>query len=113
VEVRVHLYQRSFPEEPDRRVRTRREWTVDTAPDKDCALSDPKDRARFGRTNVKCIGGVSDPWRAGRGAKKGAANWGSLTPRLSLCSAATTVPTETGGTERRRLQTGRGSLARR
>jgi hypothetical protein len=42
---------------------------------------------------VKCIGGVSDPRRAGRGAKKGAANWGSLTPRLSLCSVATAVPT--------------------
>jgi hypothetical protein len=49
---------------------------VDTAPDKGCALSDRKDRARFGRTNAKCIWGVSDPRRAGRGAKKGAAQIG-------------------------------------
>jgi hypothetical protein len=44
------------------------------------------------RTTVTCMGGVSDPLRAGRGAKKGAARWGSLTPRLSLCSAATAAP---------------------
>ena len=37
--------------------------------------------------------GVSDPLRAARGAKKGAAKWGSLTPRLSLCSAATAAQT--------------------
>jgi hypothetical protein len=71
VEVRVHVYQRSFPEEPDRRVRTRREWMVDTALDKGCALSDRKDRARFGRTNVKCIGGVSDPRGPGAGRRRG------------------------------------------
>jgi hypothetical protein len=41
------------------------------------------------RTIVTCMWGVSDPLRAGRGAKKGAAKWGSLTPPLSLCSAAT------------------------
>jgi hypothetical protein len=32
------------------------------------------------RTNVTRTSGVSDPRRAGRGAKKGAAKWGSLTP---------------------------------
>jgi hypothetical protein len=32
------------------------------------------------RTIVTCTWGVSDPRRAGRGARKGAAEWGSLTP---------------------------------
>jgi len=32
------------------------------------------------RTIVTCTWGVSDPRRAGPGAKKGAAKWGSLTP---------------------------------
>jgi hypothetical protein len=41
------------------------------------------------RMIATCMWGVSDPLRAGRGAKKGAAKWGSLTPPLSLCSAAT------------------------
>jgi len=37
--------------------------------------------------------GVSDPLRARRGAKKGAAKWGSLTPHWAPCSAATTART--------------------
>jgi hypothetical protein len=32
------------------------------------------------RMIATCMWGVSDPLRAGRGAKKGAAKWGSLTP---------------------------------
>ena len=51
------------------------------------------DRARFCRTTVTCIRGVSDHLGAGRRAKKGAAKWGSLTPHWSLCSAATAAPT--------------------
>ncbi len=46
------------------------------------------------RTIVTCKWGVSDPRRARRGAKKGAAKCGSLTP-WSLCSAATAAPTAT------------------
>jgi hypothetical protein len=84
VEVRVHLYQRSFPEEPDRRVRTRREWMADTAPDKGCALSDRKDRARFGRTNVKCIRGVSDPRGPGAGRRRGQPIGGRSRPPVAL-----------------------------
>jgi hypothetical protein len=34
------------------------------------------------RTNVTCIWGVNDPFQLDHGAKKGAAKWGSLTPRL-------------------------------
>jgi hypothetical protein len=47
---------------------------------------------------------VSDPRGAGRRAKKGAAQGGSLTPRLSLCSARQRRRPENGGTERRRPQ---------
>jgi hypothetical protein len=36
------------------------------------------------RMIVTCMWGVSDPLRAGRGAKKGAAKWGSLTPLIAL-----------------------------
>jgi len=35
---------------------------------------------------VTCMWGVSDPLRAARGAKKGAAKWGSLTPHSAPCS---------------------------
>jgi hypothetical protein len=45
------------------------------------------------RMIVTCMWGVSDPLRAGRGAEKGAAKWGSLTPPLSLCSATTAAQT--------------------
>jgi hypothetical protein len=45
------------------------------------------------RMIVTCMWGVSDPLRAGRGAKKGAAKWGSLTPYRPLCSDATAAPT--------------------
>jgi hypothetical protein len=45
------------------------------------------------RMIVTCMLGVSDPLMAGRGAKKGAAKWGSLTPYWPLCSAATAAPT--------------------
>ena len=44
------------------------------------------------RTTVTGMRGVSDPLRAGRGAKKGAAKWGSLTPHLPSCFVAITAP---------------------
>ena len=37
--------------------------------------------------------GRERPLRAARGAKKRTAKWGSLTPRLALCSAATAART--------------------
>jgi len=49
--------------------------------------------------------GVSDPVRAGPGAKSGAAKRGSLTPRLSLRGCDSGTDSDTGGTERRRRQT--------
>ena len=36
------------------------------------------------RMIATCMWGVSDPLRAGRGAKKAAAKWGSLTPRMHV-----------------------------
>jgi hypothetical protein len=57
------------------------------------------------RTNVTRTSGVSDPRRAGRGAKKGAAKWGSPHAPLSAGSAVTAADRRTGGTERRRRQT--------
>jgi hypothetical protein len=47
------------------------------------------------RTIMTCMWGVSDPRRVGRGAKMGAAKWGSLTPGLSLCAAVTAARTAT------------------
>jgi hypothetical protein len=58
------------------------------------------------RMIVTCMWGVSDPLRAARGAKKGAARWGSLTPLGALLGSDSGADCETGGTERRRRQTG-------
>ena len=92
-EVRVHLYERSFLEEPDRRARVVNANDVRTALDTGAAFAGVTGIASSRRMIVTCMWGVSDPLRAGRGAKKGAAKWGSLTPRLSLWSAATAAPT--------------------
>ena len=92
VRVRVHPYEREFPAKPVRRCdgcnEPRTQWTS-----KGGALDSGIGMALSGRTIATCMWGVSDPLRAGRGAKKGAARWGSLTPRLSLCAAATVAPT--------------------
>jgi hypothetical protein len=76
---------------------------VDTASDTGNALADDHDTARFCRTNATCTWGVSDPLRAGRGAKKGAANRGSRPTGRSVRLRQRRL-LETGGTERRRLQ---------
>jgi hypothetical protein len=80
VRVRVHLYERGFPGEPDRRARTVNASDVRTALDTCAAFGGVAGIAPSRRMIVTCIWGVSDPMRAGRGAKKGAAKWGSLTP---------------------------------
>ena len=54
------------------------------------------------RTIVTRTFGVSDPLRAGRGAKKGAAKWGSSRPTVDLLGCNNGVDCDTGGTERRR-----------
>jgi hypothetical protein len=51
---------------------------------------------QFNRTNVTRKWGVSDPLRTGRGAKKGAAKWGSLTPHLPPTVVATYASAATG-----------------
>ena len=54
--------------------------TWHTALDTDASSGGVTGIAPSRRMIVTCMWGVSDPLRAGRGAKKGAANWGSLTP---------------------------------
>jgi hypothetical protein len=51
--------------------------------------------ALFRRTSETCKRGVSDPLWTGRGAKKGAAKWGSLTPHLPHCTIATATQAAT------------------
>jgi hypothetical protein len=54
------------------------------------------------RMIVTCMWGVSDPLRAARGAKKGAAKWGRSRPTGRPARARTAI---TGGTARRRCHT--------
>jgi hypothetical protein len=88
-EVRVHLDERSFPEEPDTRARAVNANDVRTALDTGAAFAGVTGIAPSRRMIVTCMWGVSDPLRAGRGAKKGAAKMASLTPRLPWRSTAT------------------------
>ena len=62
-------------------------------PGKGGALDSVTGIALSRRMIVTCMLGVSDPLRATRGAKKGAAKWGSLTPHWAPCSAATAART--------------------
>jgi hypothetical protein len=69
-------------------------YEVNTASDAGGTLDDGRDRVRSCRTTVICIWGVSDPLHLDHGAKKGAWQTGSLTPRMSpsvLLTAALTV----------------------
>jgi hypothetical protein len=51
------------------------------------------------RMIATCIWGVSDPLRVGRGAKTGAAKWGSLTPHWPLRSAVTAARSATSAAQ--------------
>ena len=66
---------------------------VRTALDTGAAFGGATGIAPSRRMIVTCMWGVSDPLGAAHGAKNGAAKQGSLTPRLSLCSAATAART--------------------
>ena len=66
---------------------------VRTALDTGAAFGGVTGSAPSRRMIVTCMWGVSDPLRAGRGAKKAAAKWGSLTPHCAPCSAATAART--------------------
>jgi hypothetical protein len=63
-EVRVHLYERSFPEEPDRRARTVNVNAMCTALDVGAAFGGVTGIAPSRRMIVTCMWGVSDPLRA-------------------------------------------------
>ena len=91
--VRVQLYERGFTEEPDRRARAVNANDVCSALDTGAALGGVAGIALSRRMIVTCMWGVSDPVRAARRAKKGAAKWGSLTPHWAPCSAATAART--------------------
>jgi hypothetical protein len=65
------------------------------------------------RMIATCMWGVSDPLRAGRGAKKGAAKWGSLTPRWRSARLRHRRRLETGGTERRPAADGKPRTAKK
>ena len=54
------------------------------------------------RMTATCMWGVSDPLRAGRGAKKGPPNGGRSRPIERLLGCDNCVDCDTGGTERRR-----------
>ncbi len=86
--VRVHYYERGFRRKPDTRAPAD-EGRADLTHGAGGALGSVMDGAQFRRTTATCNRGVSDPLRTGRGAKKGAAKWGSLTPRLPRRSTAT------------------------
>ena len=73
----------------------------DTALDPGGAFSAVTGTALSRRTIVTWTSGVSDPLRAGRGAKKGAARSGSLTPHCRSARLRQRVHGDTGGTERR------------
>jgi hypothetical protein len=72
-------------------------------PDKGSALGGVTGMARSRRMVVTCMWGVSDPLRAARGAKKGAAKWGSLTPHCLRRREGGCSGCATGGTDRRPL----------
>ncbi len=92
VEGRVPLYKRSFQEEPDTRARPLNVTTCTPALDTGAEFDGVTGVAPSRRMIMTGMWGVSDPRRAGRGAKKGAAQFGSLTPQWLLCSAATAAP---------------------
>jgi hypothetical protein len=75
---------------------------VRTALDTGAALGGVIGIAPSRRMIVTRMWGVSDPQRAGRGAKKGAAKWGSLTPHCRFARLRQRRRLATGGKERRR-----------
>jgi hypothetical protein len=82
--VRAHNQERTLPAKPDCETSSRHGvWLRGAVPAHD------NDDALCSRTNEICKWGVSDPLRAGPGAKKGAAQWGSLTPHLPPTAVAT------------------------
>ena len=60
-EVRVHLYERTFPEEPDRRARAVNANDVRTALDTGAPFGGVTGIAPSRRMKATCMWGVSDP----------------------------------------------------
>ena len=112
-EVRVHLYERSFPEEPDRRARAVNANDVRTALDMGAAFGGVTGIAPSRRMTATCMWGVSDPRGPGVGRRSGQPIGGRSRPTGRSARLRQRRRLETGGTERRRLQTGSRGLARR
>jgi hypothetical protein len=90
-QVRAHDQERTLPAKPDCEAASRAGFPARAAL---CPACD-NDDALCRRTAGTCKWGVSDPLRVGPGAKKGAAKWGSLTPRLPPTGASTAARTRT------------------
>ena len=112
-EVRVHLYERSFPEEPDRRARAVNGKNVRTTLDTGAAFGGVTGIAPSRRMTGTSMWGVSDPRGPGVGRRRGQPNGGRSRPTGRSARLRQRCRLETGGTERRRQQTGSRRLARR
>jgi len=77
---------------------------VDTASDTGGALDDRRDSARFCRTNVTCIGGVSDPRFSGAEPRQEGGRGGRSRPVASVTAADSRADCDTGGKQRRPLR---------
>ena len=82
-EVRVHLYERSFPEEPDTRARAVNANDVRTAVDTGGAFGGVNGIAPSRRMIVTCMWGVSDPRRSGAGTASGGGGSGGRSRPVS------------------------------
>jgi hypothetical protein len=75
-------------------------------PGKGGALDSVTGIALARRMIVTCMWGVSDPCGPGVGRRRGQPNWGRSRPSGALLGCDSGADSETGGTERRRRQTG-------
>jgi hypothetical protein len=79
---------------------------VDTASDTSGAFGDGRDRARFCRTIMTCIWGVSDPPDRARDRVRGVAEGVAHAPDDSVTAPDSRADCDTGGKERRPIDRG-------
>ena len=103
--VRAHLYEREFRGKPVSR--------ADCAHDRGCArvrfmrrTRQGQGHARFLRTNVTCIWGVSDPRKPVPGPCSGVAEGVAHAPDASITAADNCADCHTGGKQRRPIDSG-------
>jgi hypothetical protein len=100
VRVRVHLYERCFRRKPVKVV-SADEVHVGVTHDTGGALGDVTDEARFCRTAVTCIWGVSDPSFEAQNLDRRVAGGVAHAPDVSCTVADSRADCDTGGTKRR------------